>query len=212
MQAGRITVNGTVSTLGDKADFETDTICVDGAEVTRKSEYTYLMLYKPRGYVTTLSDDKGRKTVADLVKDCGTRVWPVGRLDIDSEGLLLLTDDGELTNRLTHPSNEVEKEYNTMVTGDFMKAYPILTEPMTLDGEHLRGAKVSFLREDGDKTLLSITISEGKNRQVRRMCTFAGLEVRRLKRVREGNLWLDTKLRSGQYRPLSQAELAELHK
>lgn len=207
-----MTVNGQAATLGDKADMDTDSLEVDGLAIEKKGAHTYLMLYKPRGYVTTLSDEKGRKSVADLVKDCGARVWPVGRLDLDSEGLLLLTDDGDLTNKLTHPRNDVEKEYYTMVSGDFLAAYPILTEDMTIDGEKMRGAKISFLREEGERTMLSITISEGKNRQVRRMCAHAGLQVHRLKRVREGDLWLDRKLRSGQYRTLTKNELAELSK
>ena len=117
LREGRVTVNGVPAALGDKADPETDTIALDGVPVGRTETRTLLMLYKPRGVVTTLADEKGRRTVADLVKDCGARVWPVGRLDLDSEGLLLLTDDGALTNALLHPSQEVEKEYLVWVKG-----------------------------------------------------------------------------------------------
>ena len=138
LREGRVTVNGVPAALGDKADPETDTIALDGVPVGRTETRTLLMLYKPRGVVTTLADEKGRRTVADLVKDCGARVWPVGRLDLDSEGLLLLTDDGALTNALLHPSQEVEKEYLVWVKGYRTGAEKGLERPMTLDGQALR--------------------------------------------------------------------------
>ena len=211
IEAGRITVNGAIAHLGDKADPDRDDIRVDGKPLCRnEEERTYLMLNKPRGYVTTLSDEKGRKTVADLVSSCGARVWPVGRLDLDSEGLLLMTDDGELTNRLIHPSHEVEKEYLVWVTGDVKKALPILKSPMTLDGDRLAPAKVKQGRVSGEVTQLSVIIHQGKNRQVRRMCAQAGLSVLRLKRVREGALWLDRNLKPGAYRKLTPEELTML--
>ena len=211
IEAGRITVNGVVAVLGDKADPERDEILVDGKPLRQEAEQrTYLMLNKPRGYVTTLSDEKGRKTVADLVAKCGARVWPVGRLDLDSEGLLLLTDDGELTNRLIHPKHEVEKEYLVWVTGDVKRAIPILSGPMTLDGDRLAPAKVRQGKTSGEVTQLSVIIHQGKNRQVRRMCAQAGLNVLRLKRVREGNVWLDRELKPGQYRKLTEQEIAAL--
>ena len=205
--AGRVTVNGETASLGDRADPEKDVVALDGKEVLRPGSRTVLMLYKPRGVVTTLSDEKGRKNVADLVKDCPVRVWPVGRLDMDSEGLLLLTDDGELTNTLIHPRHEVEKEYLVWVTGFTQEGADRLALPMTLDGQALRPAKVKVLRREGERTLLSVTIHEGKNRQVRRMCAFCGMTVRRLKRVREGRLHLDKALRPGQWRPLTPEEL-----
>ena len=211
IESGRVSVNGVTASLGDKADPEHDEILVDGKPLHQKRKtYTYLMLNKPRGYVTTLSDEKGRKTVADLVSDCGIRVWPVGRLDLDSEGLLLLTNDGELTNRLIHPSHEIEKEYLVWVTGDIKKALPVLSGPMTLDGDRLAPAKVRQGRTTGVVSQLSITIHQGKNRQVRRMCAQAGLNVLRLKRVREGKLWLDRSLKPGQYRKLTDQELMML--
>ena len=207
--AGRVTVNGHPAALGDKADPERDDIRVDGNSLTHGAARTYLMLNKPRGYVTTLSDEKGRKTVADLVKGCPARVWPVGRLDLDSEGLLLLTDDGELTYRLIHPSHEVEKEYRVWVTGDAGKALPILRGPITLDGVPLRPARVELLGREKGESVFSVTIHEGKNRQVRRMCALAGLTVRRLRRVREGALRLGD-LPVGRWRLLTEEERHQL--
>ena len=192
IEAGRVTVNGTKARLGDKADLDRDRIEVDGRPVT------------------TLSDEKGRKTVAELVSGCGRRVWPVGRLDLDSEGLLLLTDDGELTQKLLHPSHQVEKEYLVWVTGDVSRGLPVLSGPMDLDGVPLSPAKVRRGRTSGGVTQLSITICQGKNRQVRRMCGQAGLKVLRLKRVREGGLCLDRTLGPGKWRRLEQSEVAAL--
>ncbi|OUQ24711.1 pseudouridine synthase [Flavonifractor sp. An135] len=207
--AGRVTVNGRAASLGDKADPERDDIRVDGKPLRHGEARTYLMLNKPRGYVTTLSDEKGRKTVADLVKGCPARVWPVGRLDLDSEGLLLLTDDGELTHRLIHPSHEVEKEYHVWVTGDAGKALPVLRGPITLDSVPLRPARVELLGREKGESVLSVTIHEGKNRQVRRMCALAGLQVRRLRRVREGALRLGD-LPVGRWRLLTEEERHQL--
>ena len=205
LSAGRVTVNGRTARVGDKADPERDEIRVDGRLLAEPARRTYVMLNKPRGYVTTLSDERGRKTVAELVTGCGARVWPVGRLDLDSEGLLLLTDDGALTQRLLHPSHEVEKEYRVWVAGDVPAALPVLRGPMALDGVPLHPAEV---REAGPG-VLSVVIHEGRNRQVRRMCAAAGLEVRRLKRVREGALRLGS-LPQGKWRFLTDAELRGL--
>ena len=205
LRQGRVSVNGKVAELGEQADIEVDSIMLDGVPIEAGTRRTYLMLNKPRGYVTTLSDEKGRRTVADLV-DCGTRVWPVGRLDMDSEGLLLLTDDGELTNLLIHPKHEVEKEYLAWVTGEINnEVLQRLSRPMILDGVKLRPAKV----ERRGECMLSITIHEGKNRQVRRMCAAVGLNVTRLKRIREGNLKLGD-LPLGKWRVLSEEELNQL--
>lgn len=209
LSAGRVTVNGCTARVGDKADPERDDIRVDGRPLRRPARRTYLMLNKPRGYVTTLSDEKGRRTVAELVAGCGARVWPVGRLDLNSEGLLLMTDDGDLTHRLTHPSHEVEKEYRVRVRGDVDAALPVLTGPMELDGQALRPARVRVLNRTPGGGTLSITIHEGKNRQVRRMCAAAGLEVAALKRVREGTLTLGG-LKPGEWRRLTREELRAL--
>ena len=208
--AGRVTVNGEKARLGDRADLDRDRVEVDGRPLRPGGERTYLMLNKPRGYVTTLSDEKGRKTVADLVSGCGVRVWPAGRLDLDSEGLLLLTDDGALTQRLLHPSHQVEKEYLVWVTGDVRRALPILSAPMELDGERLLPAAVRRGRTSGAASQLSITIRQGKNRQVRRMCAQAGLAVLRLKRIREGGLSLDRTLAPGAWRRLRPQEILQV--
>lgn len=205
IQAGRVTVNGETAQLGGKADLDRDRVEVDGVPLSVPKGHTYIMLNKPRGYVTTLSDEKGRKTVAQLTADCPARVWPVGRLDMDSEGLLLLTDDGELTHRLTHPSHEVEKEYRVWVRGDVERALPILTAPVFDDGEELTADRVE---RTGERTL-TVVIHQGKNRQVRRMCAAAGLKVERLRRVREGKLRLGG-LEPGKWRSLTAAEIALL--
>lgn len=207
--AGRVAVNGVTARIGDSADPEADTITVDGNALPRRDRTVWLMLHKPRGYVTTLSDEKGRKTAAQLVEDCGVRVWPVGRLDLNSEGLLLFTNDGAGTDRLLHPSHEVEKEYEVSVTGDLDRALPILTGPLELDGRPLAPAQVRILRRDARGGGLSVTIHEGRNRQVRRMCALAGLEVKTLKRVREGSLTLGA-LPVGKWRMLTEGEVTAL--
>ena len=207
---GRVTVNGSRAALGDRADLERDRVEVDGVPLRPRTERTYLMLNKPRGYVTTLSDEKGRRTAASLVSGCGRRVWPVGRLDMDSEGLLLLTGDGALTHGLLHPRHQVEKEYLVWVEGFHPGAVEALTRPMTLNGQKLRPARVRLVRPGPGSALLSVVIHEGKNRQIRRMCAHCGLTVKRLKRIREGRLLLDRDLRPGQWRPLTQAEVKVL--
>lgn len=205
IEAGRVTVNGETVRLGAKADPERDDIRLDGRPLPEREETVCLLLNKPRGYVTTLSDEKGRKTVAQLVADCPARVWPVGRLDMDSEGLLLLTDDGALTHKLTHPSHGVEKEYRVWVSGNVDRAIPILSAPVADGGELLTADRVE---RTGERTL-NVVIHQGKNRQVRRMCAAAGLKVERLRRVREGKLLLDG-LRPGRWRPLTMEELRAL--
>jgi 23S rRNA pseudouridine2605 synthase len=209
MRSGRVTVNGESVQPGDRADPERDVIAVDGVPMKQPGQRVCLMLNKPRGYVTTLSDEQGRKTVAELVADCGVRVYPVGRLDLNSEGLLLMTNDGDLAQHLTHPSHQVEKEYLVRVTGDADSALPRLRRDMTVDGERFRGAKVRVLSQEGDSSLLSVTIAQGRNRQVRRMCAACGLTVHRLRRIREGSLALGS-LKSGQWRRLSEKEIGDL--
>lgn len=207
--AGRVKVNGTLAKVGDKADPEWDQVTVDGKVLNWEKRKVWLMLNKPRGYVTTLSDEKGRKTVSQLVQDCGYRVWPVGRLDLDSEGLLLFTNDGEGTNRLLHPSHEVEKEYRVVVEGEIQKAIPDLNGIVMLDGEALAPARVKLIRSTGEGGELSVVIHQGKNRQVRRMCAQVGLEVKRLKRIREGELLLGD-LPVGRWRWLTEEEVKKL--
>lgn len=189
-----------------KADPDRDVIAVDGVAIAARPEKVYLMLNKPRGYVTTLSDEKGRRTAAELVADCGERVWPVGRLDMFSEGLLLFTNDGEFTQRLEHPSGCVEKEYLVRVGGWADGALEVLRGPIALDGQLLAPAKVRILSREGEVAVLRIVIHEGKNRQIRRMCEKAGVRVLRLKRVREGALCLDD-LKPGMWRKLKKMEV-----
>lgn len=203
--AGRVTVNGLVCGLGDSADPECDTVLIDGKPLPVEEKRLYIMLHKPRGFVTTLSDEQGRRNAAELVADCGTRVYPIGRLDMDSEGLLLFTNDGEFANRLAHPSHEVEKTYRVFVTGDTSQTIEAVKQPIELDGYRIRPPKV-FVEAPGR---LRITIHEGRNRQVRRMCAAAGMQVTRLIRIGEGKLRLGD-LPRGKWRHLTESEIRDL--
>ena len=207
--AGRVTVNGAPAQLGQRADPDRDEICVDGKPLASRAEPVCLLLNKPRGYVTTLSDEQGRRTVADLVADCGVRVYPVGRLDMDSEGLLLLTNDGTLAQRLMHPSHEVSKTYHVSVYGPVAGAAERLAALTDLEGEAIRSAQVEVLRRTKQTAELAVTIHEGKNRQIRRMCAACGLTVKRLRRVREHSLELGD-LPPGRWRFLTPEEVAAL--
>lgn len=213
IRSGRVTVNGRPALLGAKADPDRDDVRLDGRPLRSREKLVYILLNKPRGYVTTLSDEKGRRTVADLVRDCGVRVYPAGRLDMDSEGLLLMTNDGSLVQRLTHPGGEVEKTYHVWVRGadggPAENAAERLARVTDLDGEPIRPARVEALRRKAG--VLSVTIHQGKNRQIRRMCAACGLEVRRLRRVREHTLVLGD-LPAGKWRYLTAAELEALWK
>ncbi len=207
---GLVTCNGVTARLGDSADPDTDEILVDGKPLPSAAGFVYIMLNKPRGYVTTLSDEKGRKNAAQLVSDCGARVYPVGRLDMDSEGLLIFTNDGEFANSLMHPKHEVNKTYRVTVAGYSEEAFEKLKLPVVLDGYRIRKPGVSLIRAGEDGTaLLEVTIHEGRNRQVRRMCAMAGMEVRRLQRIAEGSLALG-KLPKGAWRHLTQEEVKAL--
>lgn len=208
---GRVTCNGAVCGVGDSADPDTDEILLDGKPLRQRAEPVYLMLHKPRGYVTTLSDEKGRADVSQLVADCGTRVYPVGRLDMDSEGLLLFTNDGEFANHLMHPSHVVDKLYQVWVQGFTPEGYRQLGEPVELDGYWIRPPKLSVLRQEGERAVLRITIHEGRNRQIRRMCEAAGMQVKRLKRLAEGPLRLGS-LPLGKWRYLTKEEVSALKK
>lgn len=207
--AGKVSVNGIPARLGDTADPETDEILVEGKALPAGGSHVYIMLNKPRGFVTTLSDEKGRPNAAQLVADCGTRVYPVGRLDMDSEGLLLFTNDGEFANTLMHPKHEVEKTYDTWVTGYDPACFKRLSEPMELDGYRLRIPKLKLLKAEGGIARFHITIHEGRNRQVRRMCQIAGMKVTRLRRIREGMLDLGD-LPKGKWRYLTAEEVLQL--
>lgn len=211
IQEGRVTVNGVTVQLGATADAVQDKICVDGRPLPVSAGNVYLMLNKPRGYVTTLSDEKGRRDVSLLVADCNERVFPVGRLDMDSEGLLIFTNDGAFANLLMHPKHTVEKEYEVWVdgykTGDDEK----LSRPIMLDGYLIAPPQVECMRNNDGKAMLRVIIHEGRNRQIRRMCAQAGLKVTRLKRIREGSLNLGN-LSVGKWRFLSLEEVEKLRK
>ena len=210
LRSGRVTVNGVTAALGDSADADTDIICVDGKPLCRPDKKTYIMLNKPRGYVTTLKDEKGRRCINDLVSDAGVRLYPVGRLDMYSEGLLIMTDDGDLANRLMHPSTETEKTYHAWIEGECSeRSLDILRGPMTIEGYRISPAQVEVLHRGTDYTLLSVTIHEGRNRQIRKMCQAAGVKLNRLKRVSEGALQLGS-LETGCWRYLSNEELQDI--
>ena len=209
IEEGRVRLNGNTAHLGDTADVTEDVIEVDGKRLPKAAKKIYLMLNKPRGYVTTLSDEKGRKNAAELVAGCGTRVYPVGRLDMDSEGLLLFTNDGEFANLMMHPKHEVDKVYRVWVTNFAPEKLEALKEPIELDGYRIKEPKVRPVRMEPTRAILDVTIHEGRNRQVRRMCQAAGLEVARLKRIREGGLDIGT-LKAGEWRYLEPRELVIL--
>ena len=186
-----------------------DCVLVDGKPLERTEEKVYLMLHKPRGYVTTLSDEFGRKTAAELVQDCGARVFPVGRLDMDSEGLLLFTNDGELMQRLIHPKFEVDKLYRVTVRGDWEKGTALLRQMRSLEGEVIAPAQVELVSGESEQAVLHITIHQGKNRQIRRMCKQAGLTVLRLERLAEHGIMLGN-LPCGKWRALTDFEVRKL--
>ena len=208
--AGRVEVNGEKAGLGDRADPAADRITVDGKELPRTEEKLYLMLNKPRGYVTTLHDEEGRRNVTELMTGLNARVYPVGRLDMYSAWLLLLTNDGDFANRVMHPSHEVTKTYRTWVTGaDIEKAVKTLRRPMEIDGATVRAQGVDIEQSFPGGALLNVRIGEGRNRQVRKMCEQAGLKVTRLQRIAEGGVELGS-LKSGCWRRLTKDEIKSL--
>ena len=208
---GRVQLNGRPVGLGDKMDTERDIVSVDGQRVfvPRKTEKYYYMLHKPRGYLTTTSDDRGRKTVMELMDDVPVRVFPVGRLDKDSEGLLILTNDGEFANLMMHPSHGVSKLYRVTVRPHASEEQIIqLTDGVVLDdGTKTRPAVIRVVTDE--RTVLEMTIREGKNRQIRRMCEAVGLDVIRLRRTALGAVRLGM-LQPGRYRELTQQEVKAL--
>jgi pseudouridine synthase len=216
---GRVMVNSrTVTEPGTKADPDTDDIRVDGRRVKPPQRRRYLLLYKPRGYITTRSDPQRRPTVIDLLEKGGVReyVYPVGRLDYDSEGLLLLTSDGELSARLTHPSHGVEREYEVRVRGvPDDRDLDRLSRGISLEGRRTAPARVELRKvidaESGQQALLTFVIREGRNRQVRNMCEAIGHPVVRLRRIRIGPI-VDEHIRPGEFRDLSAAEVAQLER
>ena len=209
IQSGRITCNGNVCVLGQSADPDSDEILIDGVPLPVAQSYIYIMLNKPKGYVTTASDEKGRKNVVQLVAGCGRRVYPVGRLDMDSEGLLILTNDGDFANRIMHPSHEIKKVYEILVDGFREEAVPLLKRRIVLDGYRIQQPSVEVVTTSENKARLRIAIREGRNRQVRRMCAAAGMRVKKLVRISEGALQLGD-LATGQWRYLTDEEVLSI--
>ncbi len=209
---GRVRVNGIVACVGDKVDPELDVVEYKGHVIPyRKGEFTYIMLNKPVGCVTTSDDEKGRKNVLELVSSLGKRVYPVGRLDMNSDGLLLLTDDGELANKLTHPRHNIPKIYRVNVTKvPTEEQLAILRSPLVLDGYRIQPVKTEVISQ-GEGALLEMTLFEGRNRQIRRMCEAAGLKISRLTRVAIGELQLGD-LPAGKWRHLTEDEVEYLKK
>ena len=206
IKQGLVKVNGKVAQLGQKIDPVIDVVEYDGKRILPQSdEKTYILLNKPRGYVTTLSDEKGRKTVTELLSGVSTRVDPVGRLDMDSDGLLLLTNDGELTNKLTHPRHEIPKIYRVTVkeraTDELISK---LREPMTIDGYKILPVKTVLVSRSPD--VLEMTLYEGRNRQIRKMCEQVGLSITRLCRIAIGDITLGS-LEVGRWRYLTDDEI-----
>ncbi len=213
IEAGKISVNGHVAALGTKIDPKTDVVTYKGKKIkNEKKEHIYIMLNKPRGYLTSTTDDRGRKCVTDLLDGVERRVYPVGRLDMVSEGMLLLTDDGVLKNRLTHPSHSIGKLYRVKVAGSVTESqYAILTSALDIDGYVIKPVDVVVAGEDESGTVLKMTLFEGRNRQIRKMCEKAGLTVKRLSRIAIGNLKLDG-LPVGKWRYLEADEVDYLYK
>ena len=206
LSEGRVRVNGNTARLGDTADISEDVIEVDGVRLKKAPPRLCIMLNKPRGYVTTMQDEKGRRNVSELVQDCGQRVYPVGRLDMFSEGLLLLTNDGALANRLMHPKGTVRKIYHVWVSGFYPEAMKILSSSIEIDGRKTIPAKVRVLKERDGVAMLEFVLQEGRNRQIRRLCETASVTTTRLKRVQEGGLSLGD-LPVGKWRVLTDQEI-----
>lgn len=214
IEAGRVKVNGEIATLGQKIDPKKDKVEYKGKRIMpRRGEdkkFTYVMLNKPCGYITTMTDDRGRKCVSELVADVGKRIYPVGRLDMYSDGLLLFTDDGELTNLLTHPKHEIPKIYHVKVKGSSdEKKIKELGKPMEIDGYKIEPVKVEIASDRSDSCILRMTLYEGRNRQIRKMCEQVHLEILSLRRVAIGDITLGD-LPQGKWRHLSGAEVRYL--
>lgn len=210
IEAGKVKVNGRVASLGDKVDPIRDKIVVSGKRVVRNKTKMYIMLHKPRGFVTTMSDELGRKCVSELVEDAGVRLFPVGRLDRNSEGLLLMTNDGAFSNMLTHPSRHVSKVYRVTVREKVTEEQLTkLTEGIMLDGTKTLPCDVHIIDKGENRTVLNVVLYEGRNRQIRRMCEAVGLTVIRLKRTEIAGVRLGM-LPQGKWRELNEKEMQHL--
>ena len=211
--AGRVTVNGNkITKIGCTVDPQKDKVYLDGKPIKKEKEKIYLIVNKPRGYVSTVSDPEGRKTVLDLVPQKKYRLYPIGRLDYASEGIIILTNDGDFAYKLSHPKFEIEKKYNVTVKGIFSQENSnIFRKGIQLEDGIAKADKCKILRYGADKTYLEITLNQGKNRQIRRMMEALGFEVIRLKRISIGTLEIE-RLKPGQTRPMSEDEIAQLLK
>jgi len=208
---GRVTVNGVTALPGCSADDVRDLILVDGKPLPKAEEPVYLMLNKPAGYITTTSDDHGRQTVMHLVSDAGASVYPVGRLDMDTEGMLLMTNDGQFANSVIHPSSGITKIYEARVRGSIEAGAEMLRKPVEVDSHVVHAVSVKIKNKAGKSAVLVIEIVEGRNRQVRKMCAVCGLNVDSLKRVAIGSVELAS-LPPGKWRRLSAEEVTRLKK
>ena len=208
---GKVTVNGEVATLGLRIDPSSDVVIYKGKQIRpTASEKTYILLNKPCGVITSLSDERGRKTVLSLISDLGVRVYPVGRLDYNSDGLLLLTDDGDLTYRLTHPRHEIPKIYHVTIKGEpTEEALSLLRSPLDIDGYIIQPVKTEVIAKNNGSTTLKMTLFEGRNRQIRKMCELCSLKITRLSRVSLGSITLGD-LRVGKWRHLTASEIEYL--
>jgi 23S rRNA pseudouridine2605 synthase len=209
---GRVKINGIKAVLGDKIDPKKDKVAVNGKKIVlpKSKASRYIMLYKPRGWVTTLKDELGRKCVADIFAGERERLFPVGRLDKDSEGLLLMTTDGQLANHLTHPSSHISKTYRVTIKGVVSEeATAQLTAGVMLEDGITQRTEVRTVTAQAERTVLEIVLFEGRNRQIRRMCEALGLEVSRLKRTAVGGLTLGM-LAPGKWRELDEKEIKKL--
>ncbi len=210
IEQGKVKVNGRVARLGDKADDRRDTVTVCGKKLEKAEMPVYLMLNKPRGYVTTLKDEQGRKCVADLVDATGARIYPVGRLDRDSEGLLLMTNDGDFANAITHPSKHLGKVYRVTLRGQVKEEQLIgFIEGIVIDGRKTAPADVAIVMASPERTVIEVVLFEGRNRQIRRTCEAAGLEVIRLRRTQIGSVRMGM-LKIGDWRHLTPEEVRSL--
>lgn len=208
--SGAFTVNGECAKIGQKIDPSRDEIRYKGNPVKGGAKKVYVMLYKPRGYVTTMSDDEGRHCIPELLKEIPERVYPCGRLDMDSEGLLILTNDGEVANKLMHPKHHVEKIYHVKVKGEIEpEKLVLLNSPMIIDDYKIKPVKVSIIERKEGATTLRFILSEGRNRQIRKMCEQAELNITRLKRVAVGDLTIGM-LKPGQWKYMNYNEISIL--
>lgn len=207
---GKVKVNGSIASIGDKINPKRDTVTVNGKKIVKQKSHTYIMLHKPRGFITTMSDEMDRKCVAQLVKDVPGRVYPVGRLDRDSEGMLLFTNDGEFANAMTHPTRHVPKTYRVTVRPSITEEQITkLTTGVIIEDRMTAPAEVRVVTKEEGRVVLEIILYEGRNRQIRKMCEEVGLEVARLKRTAIGSIKLGM-LKQGDYRELTEDEVRRL--